>query len=181
MNINLNDYGFPNWPFPYDIFCAEHKDAIFIIPVMSQGCYLGGIAALNLPSDSGTGDWHMQETFSHPRKELSRSFISGVGRETDTTSLLGDAGLFDCTALLDELSIRHEGECVFAASHARATADLVLSVVMRGGCPDFVVLDDWMPRDNDKQEVYALLAQAIPKLPLEQQEKVLEWKSKNAL
>lgn len=149
------------------------------VPATSRLRYLGGKAALNLPSPTGTGDWHMQETFFRQREKRPRSFISGVGCPTDTTSMLGDAGVYDCTATLDELGIPHESEIAYAASHARACADLVLSAVMRGLSPDFLVLNDWMPRDGDKQQVFDLLAKAVGHLTSEQKDKMLAWQNKN--
>jgi len=101
------------------------------VPATSRLRYLGGMAALNLPSPTGTGDWHMVQTFFGPRKKLSRSFISGAGCQTDTTSILGDAGVYDCSEVLDELGIPYEGDVAYAASHARACADLVLAAVLR--------------------------------------------------
>lgn len=145
------------------------------LPATSRLCYLGGKAALNLPSPTGTGDWHMEQTFFRQREKRSRSFISGVGCLTDTTSMLGDAGVYDCTATLDELGIPHESEVAYAANHARACADLVLASVMRGVSPDFVALDDWMPRDSDKQQVFDLLGMALGHLTAEQKDKVLGW------
>ena len=151
------------------------------LPATSRLCYLGGMAALNLPSPTGTGDWHTEQTFFRQREKRSRSFISGVGCSTDTTPMLGDTGVYDCTATLDELGIPHESAVAFAASHARACADLVLAAVMRGDQPDFVTLDDWMPRDSDKQQVFDLLAKALGHLTAEQRDKVLRWQKKNAI
>lgn len=139
------------------------------IPATSKLRYLGGMAALNLPSPTGTGDWHMEQTFFRSREKFSRSFISGVGCPTDTTPILGDAGVYDCTAVFAELGIPHDGAVAYAANHARAAADLVLAAVLRGESPDFVVLDDWMPRDSDKQQVFELLDSALRHLSAEQQ------------
>lgn len=149
------------------------------VPATSRLRYLSGMAALNLPGPNGTGDWHMAQTFFRPRVKRSRSFISGIGCSTDTTSILGDIGVYDCTAVLDELGIQHESAVVFAADHARAIVDLVLAAVLRGESPDFVVLDDWMPRDTDKQQVFDLLLKAIPHLTNEQQKRVQEWRKVN--
>lgn len=151
------------------------------IPVTSPFHYLGGMAALNLPSPTGTGDWHMEQTFFRSRETRSRSFISGIDCATDTTPILGDTGVYDCTALLDELKIPHVEGVVYAANHARATADLVLSAILRNESPDFVRLDDWMPRDNDKQEVFDLLVIALKQLQPEQQQRVLAWQKKNTI
>jgi hypothetical protein len=149
---------------------------------LSPLVYLGGMAALNLPSPTGTGDWHMEQTFFIPRPsgKRSRSFISGVGCLTDTTSILGDEGIFDCTGILAELGIPHEGVSAYAANHARATADLVLDAVLRGVSPEFVTLDDWMPRDGDKEDVFFLLEEARPHLTAAQQDQLRVWEMKNA-
>ncbi|TRO07522.1 hypothetical protein EQ836_25215 [Ectopseudomonas mendocina] len=156
-----------------------YLDTAFTVPATSRLRYLGGMAALNLPGPNGTGDWHMTQTFFRPRVKRSRSFISGVGCSTDTTPILGDAGIYDCTAILDGLGIHHESAIAYAANHARAIVDLVLAAVLRGESPDFVVLDDWMPRDTDKQQVFDLLLKAIPHLTNEQQKRVQEWRKVN--
>lgn len=149
------------------------------IPATSRLRYLGGMAALNLPSPTGTGDWHMEQTFFRSREKRSRSFISGVGCPTDTTSILGEAGIYDCTAVLDEQGIPHESAVAYAANHARATADLVLAAVLRSESPDFVVLDDWMPRDSDKQQVLDLLATADAHLSDAQRCVLAAWRRRN--
>lgn len=123
----------------------------------------------------------MEQTFFRQREKRSRSFISGSGCATDTTLILGAAGVYDCTALLDELRIPHAEGAVYAANHARAIADLVISAVLRNESPDFVRLDDWMPRESDKREVFDLLAIALKQLPSERQQKVLAWQTKNSI
>ncbi|MFA7531728.1 MAG: hypothetical protein WCY98_08610 [Castellaniella sp.] len=164
------DYSYSRW-----IVKSAVARSPITLPATSRLCYLGGMAALNLPSPTGTGDWHTEQTFFRQREKRSRSFISGVGCPTDTTPMLGDTGVYDCTATLDELGIPHESAVAFAASHARACADLVLASVMRGVSPDFVALDDWMPRDSDKQQVFDLLEMALGHLTAEQKDKVLGW------
>lgn len=150
------------------------------IPETSPDRYLGGMAALNLPTAVGTGDWHQVQTFFRPRRRLSRSFISGVGCQTDTTDLLGRAGIVDCTQVVERLRIPHQGARVFAATHARAVADLVLAAVRRGESPDFVDLDDYMPRPDDKREVFDLLQMAAAKLSANARQQVNAWRTKNA-
>jgi hypothetical protein len=143
--------------------------------------YLGGIAALNLPLPEPTGDWHMIETFFRPQKNgwRPRSFISGVGCETDTVAFFGDEGIYDCTETLDKLGIPHESAVAYAANHARATADLVIVSILSGESPNYVVLDDWMPRDSDKEDVHYFLDQARPHLTAEQQVALRAWVAKN--
>jgi hypothetical protein len=69
---------------------------------------------------------------------------------------------------------------VFAATHARAVADLVLAAVRRGESPDFVDLDDYMPRPDDKREVFDLLQMAAAKLSANARQQVNAWRTKNA-
>jgi hypothetical protein len=150
------------------------------IPETSPQRYIGGMAALNLPSPEGTGDWHMEQTFFREREHRSRSFISGVGCPTDTTHVLGQAGIYDCTAVLAELGIPHEGTVAYAANHARAIVDLVLGAVLRSESPEFVVMDDWMPRACDKRAVLDLLTSATQSLTPAQKGKVLAWQARQA-
>lgn len=150
------------------------------IPETSLDRYLGGMAALNLPTAVGTGDWHQVQTFFRPRRRLARSFISGVGCPTDTTALLGRIGIVDCTQVVERLRIPHQGARVFAATHARAVADLVLAAVQRGESPDFVDLDDYMPRPEDKREVCDLLQIAAAKLSDAARQQVNAWRISNA-
>ena len=140
--------------------------------------YIGGMAALNLPSSTGTGDWHFWQTFERERRHRSRSFISGAGCATDTIALLGDAGIYEASELLRTLGIRFEGGTAYAASHARACADLVLAAVMRGLSPDFVTLDDWMPGEIDKRAVHDLIDRALPRLDATQAEAVKAWQGR---
>jgi hypothetical protein len=68
---------------------------------------------------------------------------------------------------------------LYAADHARAIADLVLVAVLRNESPAFVVLDDWMPRPQDKRRVVDLLQLALDRLNESQQVAVLAWLSAN--
>ncbi len=152
-----------------------------MIPETSPQRYLSGIAALNIPSFKGTGDWHLIETFFRSHQQRSRLFMAGVGCEADTTPLLADRGVFDCSAILNEWGIPHPPGTVYAANHARAIADMVLVCVLDGSHPDHVELDDWMPGNEDKQAVFDLLDVAMQYLTWEQQSKVAAWKKKNLI
>jgi hypothetical protein len=50
--------------------------------------------------------------------------------------------------------------------------------VITGGLPVFVTLDDWMPTDSDKEEVYDLLAIALPKITQSQKQIIERWRLK---
>jgi hypothetical protein len=151
------------------------------IPVTTRTRYLSGMAALNLYSSEGTGDWHLVETFFRSHTKRSRTFLAGTDCVTDTNALLGDIGVFECSALLDRMGIPHPTGEAYAANHARAIVDLVLGAVMNKGSPDFVTLDDWMPQEKDKQAVFDLMALALPRLPDDQQKKVTAWQATNAI
>ena len=150
-----------------------------VLPETSLDRYIGGMAALNLPTGEWTGHWHREQTFFQPRRKLSRSFISGAGCSTDTTALLGHEGIVDCTQLVDALRIAHQGSRVFVATHARAVADLVLGALQRGESPDFVDLDDYMPRPEHKRAVFKFLDLAAPKLDDDIRQQLLAWQIKH--
>jgi hypothetical protein len=151
-----------------------------IIPPTSPTRYLSGMAALNIPSDSGTGDWHMIETFFKPTKVMARLFVAGVGCADDTTPLLYDLGVFECSDVLDRHNIPHTSGPVFAASHARAIADMVLVVTLEDGNPAFIDLDDWMPEREDKNKVFELLDIATSKMGPHEKERVSRWIAANS-
>lgn len=148
---------------------------IATIPPTSPTRYLSGRPALNLISEDGTGDWHFVETFGRDRVITGRFAIVGEGCETNTNAYLGNAGIYDCTALLDELGIPHESTPAFAADHARAITDLVLAESLLGRSADFAILDDWMPQPESKQKVYNLLSIAKPQLPAAARSAVEAW------
>lgn len=144
------------------------------IPKTSPTRYLSGIVALNILSDAGTGDWH-QDIFLRPRPTPPRSFIIERGQEFDPSALLGDAGIYDASVMLDAMHVPHPDGPVYAATHARAIADLVLAAVLRGESPDFVALDDWMPSDEDKREVLDLLDAAALRVPKHNAQAIQNW------
>ena len=74
------------------------------------------------------------------------------------------------------VAIAATGAVAYAANHARACADLVLAAVMRSLSPDFVRLDDWMPRESDKRAVYDLIDRALPRMDAMQAEVVRVWR-----
>lgn len=107
--------------------------------------------------------------------------MAGSGCEVDTIHYLGDKGIFECSSLLDELKIPRPPGKAYAASHARAIADLVLAAVINNGSPDFIPLDDWMPYEHNKKEVFDLINLAIQKLDSSQTNKIRQWLQKNSI
>lgn len=151
------------------------------IPATSKSRYLSGLSALNLPSLAGTGDWHMTETFFIPRKKRSLSFICGDGCAVNTNDIFSDAGIYDCTEILDKLRIRHESIIAYAASHARAIVDLLVGAIVRCQRTDHVVLEDWMPGKENSKEVHDLLSMTAGHLTTEQDKALQNWLVKNAV
>src|SRR3981081_1884443 len=97
----------------------------FSIPNTSPTRYLSGVVALNIISEKGTGDWH-QDLFLRPRAKVARSFIIERGQAVDPSALLGTVGISDASGMLAAMHVPHPDGPVYAASHARAIADLVL-------------------------------------------------------
>ena len=77
--------------------------------------YLSGLAALNLPSPSGSGDWHFQSVFSE--NGYTRGFYAGIGAEINTNSLYESNGIEECSQALKNLGIEFDGVLVFPRSH----------------------------------------------------------------
>lgn len=55
-----------------------------------------------------------------------------------------------------------------------------LTRLLRGESPDFVDLDDYMPRPEHKREVFKLLDLAAPKLDDAIRQQLLAWQIKHA-
>jgi hypothetical protein len=148
------------------------------IPHLAEGQYIGGLAALNLPSSHG-GDWHADTVFTRERKP--RSFVSGAGTDTDTGSILGDEGIIDCTGLVLAMGISHAGKSLRAASHQRAIADLVVSALARGRRLDHLIPSDWLPDAGAIAELTRLLDIAIRRLDAGQAGVLVAWRTRHAI
>jgi hypothetical protein len=147
-----------------------------VIPETSPTCYISGIVALNSPCDAGTGDWHEDSVFLTPRVRIPRSFIIALGQEFDPSALLGEVGIYDASHALDNLGVKHPPGPVFAASHTRAIADMVLVSVLRGESTAHVSqLDDWLHTAAEMQEVVSIVELSIPKLSPEQAQSLEPW------
>lgn len=102
---------------------SRTEPSVLTTPQTLPTRYISGIAALNILSDEGTGDWHAQAIFHLPRRKAPRSFLAGEGTGTNTLPLLGTDGIYDCAETLDGMHVDHPHGPVYAANHARATAD----------------------------------------------------------
>ncbi|WP_091827740.1 hypothetical protein [Marinobacterium iners] len=153
--------------------CAA--DPQVVVPATPAGQYISGIAALNIPRPEGTGDWHFARAFK-PRSRKPRTFLMGDGCPEDTRPWLGEAGIEDVTAIVESMLVPHESPRTYAASHARAIADLVLVATKRNQPLDHIHIDDWMHTQDQKEQVYELLSYAKGKLESDQWRRLQEWK-----
>jgi hypothetical protein len=141
---------------------ADHRQPFVLpIPLTSADRYVSGIVALNIPTADGTGDWHQRQVFFTPSVTPPRSFLIVRGQRHDPSRFLGATGIVDVAASLDAIGVPHPPGPVYAATHARAIADLVLVAALRGEDPTFVALDDYMPEREQKLAVFTLLDRAI--------------------
>lgn len=141
---------------------------------LSPQHYISGQRALNIYDHvHGTGDWHTVETWL-PTSPLARFSLMGKGEEFNTNAYLGAEGVINVTEILQRMGTPQFAPVVWAASHARAIADMVICDALDGKdirnkkthlTVTLNDLDDWMPAPEDKMRVYHLLHIAISSLP----------------
>jgi hypothetical protein len=87
-------------------------------------------------------------------------------------------GVIDVTSILKQMGKPEFAPIVYAASHARAIADMVICNALEGKIFSSVTLqdlDDWMPSNEDKERVYSLLHIALNRLPESAAILVQQW------
>jgi hypothetical protein len=149
------------------------------IPETNHRRYLGGRAALNMVSESGSGDWHPAAIFYGAGESLSPRYLAGDGCEVNTLELLGAHGIHDCSQTLRKMGLQWQGKSCYAATHERALADLVLSSVRRGGSASNLTVDDLLPRQEEKEKLAEFLALAKPRLTDNQQLRLTSWMARH--
>lgn len=140
--------------------------------------YLTGLAALNLPSPTGSGDWHFQSVFSE--HGYTRGFYAGIGAEINTNSLYESNDIEECSQALKNLGIEFDGEKAYAATHPRAIADLLADSLLRGRQTNFIVLDDWLNESQDLLKLNLLLEKLSNNLTAAQLRLLESWKNKES-
>lgn len=128
-----------------------------MIPETSPEHYISGIAALNIPSVDGTGDWHMHGVFRANTKKPPLLFIVGEGEPFNSNKIFGNEGIIECSHILDEFKIEHVSEKVYAANHIRAIADLILYFSETGSSLDHLPINDWLNNEEQKRDLYLLI------------------------
>lgn len=168
------------YPYPALVFLkTEHKgkisgnsdkvihmlyDELAKIPY-SKTVYIGGYRAFNIYSSDDTGDWHTV-SFWDASAELNANNIMGLkntGYSIDTSRFFGDKGIFLANKILKDMGIPEFAKKIYASSHARTFADLVIIGIKKGKPLNFFEIqdfDDFMHSDENKQKTYHLLREA---------------------
>jgi hypothetical protein len=144
----------------------------------SKENYITSIAALNIPSLEGTGDWHFSACFRQRENIKPSQHIAGIDT-LSTYNQLGGYGIYDCFDVLKKYgaSPLPEKMTVYAANHYRAVTDMVYHLVQNGqDIIKTVILDDWFPEPSEKEAVYQLLDKMRPELTAEKWGRIEEWK-----
>ena len=151
---------------------------------LSKTHYISGQKALNIDDfEHHTGDWHKFAAWGGDEIEVKRFTLMGDGEEYNTNPYLGDSGIIDATNILRRMGIKQIAPTVWAANHERAAADMLICNALDGLdirqnhylSLTIKDLDDWFSTKEDKERVYALLEQALPKLPTHAQDAILAW------
>ena len=146
---------------------------------LSKTHYISGQKALNIDDfEHHTGDWHTLPAWGGDEIEIKRFTLMGDGEEYNTNPYLGDSGIIDATDILRRMGKKPIAPIVWAANHSRAIADIIIcNVLMHNRVNSFTLyeFDAWFSEQSDKQRVYTLLEQALPKLPLTAQDTLSNW------
>jgi hypothetical protein len=144
----------------------------------SKENYITSIAALNIPSQDGTGDWHFSACFIQHEDIKPSQHIAGIDT-ISTYNQLGDYGIYDCFDILKKYgaSPLPEKTNIYAANHYRAVTDMVYHLVQNEqDILKTVILDEWFPEPSEKETVYQLLEKMRPELTAEKWERIKAWK-----
>tara|TARA_R110000822_G_scaffold46446_3_gene123521 strand:+ start:2048 stop:2482 length:435 start_codon:yes stop_codon:yes gene_type:complete len=139
--------------------------------------YLSGLASLNLPSETGSGDWHFDNVFSGTG--TSYGFYAGNGAAINTNHLFGSTGIQEVSKILENLNLSFEGQEAYAASHSRAIADLMFDCISKHTHTSFIVLDDWLTDSDDIKSLRAFIDILSANITTKQNELLNSWKFSN--
>ena len=144
------------------------------IPKTTKEHYLTGQAALNIPGEGTTGDWHFPDYFrGYPGREPGPFPIAGVDT-FPTTPVLGSYGVADVAKVLQSHGAKGVPSTVYAASHYRAYIDLLVhSTIKFGQCRAFPYAD-WFG-DDDAEKMQPFLIDASKLLPDDSGRELVSW------
>ncbi len=142
------------------------------LPATTREHYLTGKAALNIPSPSGSGDWHFCETFVG--QDPSIYPVAGV-TTISTNDIFGDSGIYDSAPVFRARGYSSSSP-VYAADHFRAVADKIVTLLKNGYPLTSVInLDDWFAGEEEFSRIRDYLAKAKPHLTPAQQNTLSTW------
>ena len=144
----------------------------------SKENYITSIAALNIPSLEGTGDWHFSACFVQHGDIKTSQHIAGIDT-VSTYSQLGDYGIYDCFDILKKYgaSPMPKKMMVYAANHYRAVTDMIYHLVQNEqDIIKTIILDEWFSAPSEKEVVYQLLEKMRIELTTEKWGRIEEWK-----
>lgn len=146
---------------------------------LSPQRYISGRLALSIEAEAGdSGDWRSAAALWNEKAKMPRYGVMGQGERYDTTPYLGSQGVAEVSDRLLKMGLPNLGDEIYAASHPRAVADMVLANALDGKSFAAVTMesfDEWLGEEKDKQIVYAMLRSALPKLPKSAGEFVEGW------
>lgn len=146
------------------------------LPKTNYQHYLTGITALNIYSEDGTGDWHFSENFLEDENYIPRKQLAGIDT-CSSNEYLGKKGIFNCYQVLLESGLKPSTKEVFSADHYRAIADMLLDGIIKGNDIEAsIIIDDWLPEDNEKEKLFCLLNNFKSALTKKQWQKIEAWK-----
>lgn len=116
--------------------------------------YLSGMAALNIPSPEGTGDWHMLGAFNEKNIKPIQFIADELFIQIFETDEIEDK-----SDIANEYGIHHIAP-LYCATHYRAIADMAIKSFLSGRNANYIDVDDWLDTDEQKQKVFTLLTNA---------------------
>lgn len=150
------------------------------IPPTSINCYISSIVALNIPSPKNTGDWHSAAALSSNAYPVS-FYLYGEKQPKNTNIFLGKCGVIDGTQRLNDMGYQTINSPVWIADHPRACVDYLYYAVIKTGLIGRVILEDWFPSKEDKEDVYTLINLLEPFLQKNENKNLSLWKNKNPI
>ena len=125
--------------------------------------YISGLVALNLPTAGDSGDWHTLNVLSALRQgHLLPLALVGKGQPFNTNDFFGQLGVLEARAAILALG-EPVDEPVYVASHVRAVADMVVSLLTQGEPLSSIPIEDWVS-DHGYRELASYWALLRPRL-----------------
>lgn len=141
----------------------------------SPGYYLSGTTALNIPSATLTGGWHLTSILSQISVQLN---MAGEGAHAfvNTNPDFGQEGVFECSQKLIEFGANLPiGIQVYAANHHRAVLDLLVMTARNLQNPAFIHLPDYFDSIKEQRDVRAFVTSMLPRLKPDEAQHIQDW------